>query len=54
MYISQKAAKNGMVLLPSYLLATMFISLDKHPLWTDTKYFFMTMWSILTRKTHSA
>lgn len=26
----------------------------KHPLWTDTKYFFMTMWSILTRKTHSA
>ena len=26
----------------------------KHPLWTDTKYFFMTMWSIVTRKTHSA
>ena len=26
----------------------------KHPLWTDTKYFFKIMWSILTRKTHSA
>lgn len=26
----------------------------KHPIWTDTKYFFMTMWSIVTRKTHSA
>ena len=26
----------------------------KHPFWTDVKYFFKTVWSILTRKTHSA
>ncbi len=26
----------------------------KHPVWTDTKYFFMTMYSILFRRMHSA
>lgn len=26
----------------------------EHPVWTDVKYFFLTMRSILTRKTHSA
>lgn len=26
----------------------------KHPLWTDIRYFFMTMWSILFKKVHSA
>ena len=26
----------------------------RHPLWTDTKYFFMTVWSILFKRIHSA
>jgi Bacterial sugar transferase. len=26
----------------------------RHPVWTDTKYFFMTIWSILFKRIHSA
>ena len=26
----------------------------RHPVWTDTKYFFMTIWSILFKRVHSA